>query len=118
MEWIQSILDNNSTPILTAFLLGLLTAISPCPMATNITAIGFIGKNLENHHRIFWNGILYTIGRIITYSGIGFIIIPFLREGVNTYAIQKAISNYGDLIIAPMLILIGLFMLLDRKSVV
>ncbi len=115
MEWIQSILDSGTTPVLTAFLLGLLTAISPCPMATNIAAIGFIGKNIENRHRLFWNGILYTVGRIIAYAGIGFVIIPILREGASVYAIQKAINSYGDMIIAPALILIGLFMLFGHK---
>ena len=46
MEWIQSILDNGTTPILTAILLGILTAISPCPLATNLTAIGYTSKNI------------------------------------------------------------------------
>ena len=47
MDWLQTLLDNSSTPVLTAFLLGLLTALSPCPLATNIAAIGFIGKTLK-----------------------------------------------------------------------
>lgn len=115
MEWIQSILDNNTTPLLTAFLLGLLTAISPCPMATNITAIGYISKDITNRHRVFRNGILYTVGRIVTYAGIAFIIIPVLREGASIFAIQKTIAKYGDMIIAPALILIGLFMLFGAK---
>lgn len=115
MEWIQSILDSGTTPFLTAFLLGLLTAISPCPMATNITAIGFIGKNIESRHRVFYNGLLYTFGRIITYSIIGFIIIPILREGSSIYSIQKAIAKYGDMVISPALIIIGLFMLFGNK---
>lgn len=115
MEWIQSILDNSTTPLLTAFLLGLLTAISPCPMATNITAIGYISKDITNRHRVFRNGILYTVGRIITYAGIAFIIIPVLREGASIFAIQKTIAKYGDMIIAPALILIGLFMLFGAK---
>ena len=115
MEWIQSILDNSTTPLLTAFLLGLLTAISPCPMATNITAIGYISKDITNRHRVFRNGILYTVGRIVTYAGIAFIIIPVLREGASIFAIQKTIAKYGDMIIAPALILIGLFMLFGAK---
>ncbi len=45
MEWLQTLLDSSTTPALTAFLLGLLTAVSPCPLATNIAAIGFIGKD-------------------------------------------------------------------------
>lgn len=58
MDWLQTLLDNSSTPVWTAFLLGLLTALSPCPLATNIAAIGFIGKDIENRRRIFWNGLL------------------------------------------------------------
>ena len=53
MDFLQSLLDNSSIPAITAFILGLLTAISPCPLATNITALGFISKDIENHHRIF-----------------------------------------------------------------
>lgn len=115
MEWIQSLLDSGTTPIVTAFLLGLLTAISPCPLATNITAIGFISKDIESRHKVFLNGILYTFGRIVAYVGIAMIIVPLLREGSSVYAIQKAISNYGEMLIAPALILIGLFMLFQDK---
>ena len=86
MEWIQRLLESGTTPIVTAFLLGLLTAISPCPLATNIAAVGFIGKDIDDKHRVFCNGLLYTAGRILTYAGIGLAFIPLLREGANTYA--------------------------------
>lgn len=115
MQWLQTLLDNSTLPIVTALLLGLLTAISPCPLATNITAIGFISRNIESRHRIFRNGILYTLGRIIAYAGLGFLIIPILREGASIYAIEKVISSYSGLIISPALILIGLFMLLSKR---
>lgn len=81
MEWIQRLLESGTTPIVTAFLLGLLTAISPCPLATNIAAVGFIGKDIDDKHRVFCNGLLYTAGRILTYAGIGLAFIPLLREG-------------------------------------
>lgn len=115
MEFLQSLLDNSNTPIITAFLLGILTAISPCPLATNITAIGYISKDIESHHRIFWGGILYTAGRVLTYTILGFILIPILREGASMFAIQKTISKYGEMLIAPALILIGLFMLFGNR---
>lgn len=115
MDFLQSILGNSNIPIITALLLGVLTAISPCPLATNITAIGYISKDIESRHRIFWNGILYTLGRIITYTALGFILIPILREGASMFAIQKVISKYGEMVIAPVLILIGLFMLFGTK---
>ena len=111
MDFLQSILDNTSIPAITAFILGILTAISPCPLATNITAIGFIGKDIENHHRIFINGLLYTLGRIITYTILGFILIPILREGASMFSVQKAVSKYGEMLIAPLLIVIGIYML-------
>ena len=111
MNFLQSILENSSVPVITAFVLGLLTAVSPCPLATNITAIGFIGKDIENRHRIFINGLLYTLGRILTYTVLGFILIPILREGASMFAVQKAVSKYGEILIAPLLIVIGIYML-------
>lgn len=111
MEFLQTLLNNSEIPLFTAFILGLLTAVSPCPLATNITAIGFISKEIENKHRIFLNGILYTLGRVIAYSVLGFILIPILREGASMFSIQKVISKYGEMLLAPSLILIGLYML-------
>lgn len=111
MEYIQSLLESSNIPIITAFLLGILTAISPCPLATNITAIGFISKDIENKHKIFLNGLLYTLGRVIAYTALGFILIPILREGASMYSVQKFIGKYGSMVIAPALILIGIFML-------
>lgn len=114
-QFLQNLLQNNSIPILTALILGLLTAISPCPLATNITAIGYISKDLKNRNRIFRNGLLYTLGRIIAYSILGILLISILKSGTGMYGIQKIIAKYGEIIIAPALILIGLFMLFGHK---
>ena len=111
MDFLQSLLDSSSVSAITAFILGILTAVSPCPLATNITAIGFISKDIENRHRIFINGLLYTFGRIVTYTVLGFILIPILREGASMFMVQKAVSKYGEMLIAPVLIIIGIFML-------
>lgn len=115
MDWIQTLLDNSSTPALTAFLLGLLTAISPCPLATNIAAIGFISKDIENRKRVFLNGVLYTFGRVIAYTVLGIILISVLKEGASVFGIQKAIGRWGELLLGPLLLVIGLFMLLVNK---
>lgn len=117
MEWLQSLLDSGTTPTITAFLLGLLTAISPCPLATNIAAIGFIGKNIESRKVIFRNGLLYTLGRIVAYTLLGAVLIAVLEEGASLFGIQKFIARYGEMIIGPALLLIGLFLLFgDRLS--
>lgn len=115
MEWLQTLLDNSTAPALTAFLLGLLTAISPCPLATNIAAIGFISKDIENRKRIFLNGVLYTIGRVIAYTVLGIVLISILKEGASVFGIQKTVSKWGELLLGPLLLLIGLFMLFGNR---
>ena len=115
MDWLQSLLDNSNIPALTAFLLGLLTAISPCPLATNIAAIGFISKDIESRKRVFANGLLYTVGRIIAYSLLGIVLISILKEGASIFGIQKFVAKYGEMLIGPALLLIGLFMLFGSK---
>lgn len=106
-ELLSSLMESNSAPWLSAFLLGLMTAISPCPLATNITAVGFISREIENKHRVFINGLLYTLGRAITYTAIALII--FL--GVDQFKFSGFFQQYGEKIVGPLLIVIGLFML-------
>lgn len=108
-------LESTDIPVITAFLLGISTAISPCPMATNIMAIGYIGKDVDNRNVIFWNGMLYTLGRVIAYTVLGFIIIPLLKEGISVFNMQNFLGVYGELIMAPVLVLTGLFMLFSHK---
>jgi cytochrome c biogenesis protein CcdA len=70
MEVLQNFLENSHFPMLSAFILGLMTAISPCPLATNITAIGYISKDIKSRKKVFYNGLIYTLGRAITYTAI------------------------------------------------
>lgn len=115
MDWLQQLLDNSSTPVVTAFLLGLLTALSPCPLATNIAAIGFIGKDIENRSRIFRNGLLYTLGRTVAYTLLGIALIFLLKEGSSLFGVQKFTGKYGEMLLGPILILIGVYMLFGHK---
>lgn len=115
MEFLQNLLDSSTAPALTAFLLGLLTAVSPCPLATNIAAVGFIGKDIENRRRVFLNGVLYTLGRVIAYTVLGIVLIMILREGTGLFGIQKFIGKYGEIILGPALVMIGMFMLFGSK---
>ena len=115
MEWLQTLLDNSTTPVLTAFLLGLLTAISPCPLATNIAAIGYIGKDIENRRRVFLNGILYTIGRVMAYTVLGVVLILIIHRGASMFGIQKFLATWGEILLGPTLIIIGLLMLFSHQ---
>lgn len=107
MEFLKSILENSQYAVLTAFILGLMTAISPCPLATNISAIGFIGRNLDNRRKVFLSGLIYTLGRVISYTGLA-VVIYF---GASKMDVAGLFQGWGEKLLGPLLILIGLFML-------
>lgn len=107
MEFLQNILDATNIPFLTALILGIMTAISPCPLATNITAIGFISKDIENRRRIFYNGLWYTLGRAISYSSIGII----LYFGASKFHIARFFQSNGEKFLGFLLIIVGILML-------
>lgn len=107
MEFLQHLFEDSSFPVISAFVLGLMTAISPCPMATNITAIAYIGKDVENRKLVFRNGLIYTLGRAISYTIIGLIFF----FGASQFKISSAFQQWGERLLGPILILIGLIML-------
>ncbi len=107
MDVLTNLLENSTMPWLSALLLGLMTAISPCPLATNITAVGFISKDIENRNRVFVNGLLYTLGRAISYTTIALIIYL----GVDQFKFSGLFQRFGEKFLGPLLIIIGLFML-------
>ena len=115
MDILQTWLEGSEVPVLTAFLLGLLTAVSPCPLATNITAIGFISKDIESKDRTFLLGILYTIGRMVAYSLLGALLIWMLRRGFDTFDLQSKVSQWGEMLLSPVLIVMGLVMLFGDR---
>ncbi len=115
MEWLQSLLESSTTPYLMAILLGLLTALSPCPLATNIAAIGYIGKQIESRRMVFINGLLYTLGRVLAYTILGILLITLIKSGISTFGVQRFIATYGEAILGPALLIIGVVMLWGDK---
>jgi len=107
MEVLQNLLDQSQYAFLTAIILGLMTAISPCPLATNISAIGFISRDLEDSKRVFLNGLVYTLGRTISYTGLAVI----LYFGASKMNVAMLFQGWGEKVLGPLLIVIGLFML-------
>ena len=115
MQWLQTILDNSTTPALTACVLGLLTAISPCPLATNIAAIGYIGKHVDTPRRTFVSGLLYAAGRVVSYGVLGAVLISVLRAGESVFQIQRLLSGRGGVVVGIVLMLVGVFMLVSER---
>jgi len=107
MEYLQSLLAQYNIPILSAFILGLMTAISPCPLATNITATAFISKNIGSKRKVFLSGIIYSLGRAFSYSAIGLI----LYFGASKFHVARFFQQNGEKYLGPLLIIVGLIML-------
>ncbi len=107
MNFLQNLLESTGTPFLSALILGLTTAISPCPLATNITAIGFISMDIENKRKIFINGLLYTLGRAVSYTSLGIL----LFFGASKFHVARFFQIYGERFLGPLLIVIGILML-------
>lgn len=115
MDILQTWLESSDVPVLTAFIWGLLTAVSPCPLATNITAIGFISKDINSKNRTFLYGLLYTFGRIVAYSLLGALLIFMLRRGIDTFDLQSEVSHWGEVLLSPVLIVVGVLMLVGDR---
>ena len=108
------ITGNLDIPVVSALLLGLLTAISPCPMATNIAAIAYVSRRVTDRRYAVMTGILYTLGRMLSYSILGILIIVV---GLEIPGVASFLQDFGERILGPLLIVVGLIMLnIDRFS--
>ncbi|MCF8244988.1 MAG: aromatic aminobenezylarsenical efflux permease ArsG family transporter [Saprospiraceae bacterium] len=107
MDYLQSILDGYNIPIISAFVLGLMTAISPCPLATNITATAFISKNISSKRKVLLSGVLYSMGRAFSYTVIGLV----LYFGASKFHVARLFQQNGEKYLGVLLIIVGLIML-------
>ena len=111
---IGNITGGSTIPILSALLLGLITAVSPCPMATNVAAIAYISRKISDRKYAVSAGALYTLGRMFSYSILGMLII---FAGLEIPLISSFLQDNGERILGPLLIVVGLIMLnIDRIS--
>ncbi|HBM15297.1 MAG TPA: cytochrome C biogenesis protein [Lentisphaeria bacterium] len=94
--------------ITSALFLGILTSISPCPLATNIAAISFIGHRIGRKDHVIISGVLYTAGRVIAYVILASLIVSGL---LGTGEIARFLQKYMSEIIGPVMILIGMILL-------
>lgn len=109
MEWLQQIADayKNDLPMLAAFVLGLTTAISPCPLATNITATAYLSKNITEKRKVLFSGVFYTLGRMFSYTTLGFV----FYFGASQFKIAKLLQGIGGAWLGVALVIAGILML-------
>ena len=92
----------------SAFWLGILTSISPCPLATNIAAISYLSKNIVHPNAVLRSGIAYTLGRMVAYALLGVIIVKSL---LSVMVIAQFLQHYFNKLLGPILIIAGLVLL-------
>jgi len=107
MEYLRELTEAANVPALSALLLGILTAISPCPLATNITATAYISRTANSKGRILLSGFVYTLGLASTYTGIALLILA----GASKFQVARLFQSHGEKFVGPVMLLIGLIML-------
>ncbi|MBU1318214.1 MAG: sulfite exporter TauE/SafE family protein [candidate division Zixibacteria bacterium] len=100
MDWL--------VPLGTAFWLGILTSISPCPLATNIAAISYIGKRVGSPRMVFVSGFLYNLGRMIAYVLLGVLLVASV---LSIPEVARFLQQYMNKLLGPILIVAGMFLL-------
>jgi cytochrome c biogenesis protein CcdA len=93
---------------LSAFWLGVMTAVSPCPLATNIAAISFVGRQVGNDKGVLFSGLLYALGRTLVYVVLGFALASGLMAGGE---LSRFLQKYLNDLLGPVLILLGMALL-------
>ena len=101
-------MGESPVPVVAAFFIGLMTAISPCPLATNITAIAYISKRIDSSRHTLLTGFVYTLGRMAAYIAVASVIVFF---GMNIQIVALGLQRYGELLLGPFLVLCGIFLL-------
>lgn len=91
-----------------AFWLGTLAAVSPCPLATNVAAISYIGKDLESAPRVLASGLLYALGRMLAYVGVAALVVSSL---LSIPAVASFLQDGMNRLLGPLLIVVGAFVL-------
>jgi cytochrome c-type biogenesis protein len=98
----------SGVPLVAAFFIGLLTAMSPCPLATNITAIAYVSRRIDNSRHTLLVGSLYAGGRMVAYVALAAAIV---YAGLNVQAVSFFLQEYGEMLLGPLLLVLGILML-------
>jgi cytochrome c biogenesis protein CcdA len=93
--------------VVAALYLGLLTSISPCPLATNIAAISYIGRKVENARLVVHAGILYTLGRCLLYLALATLLTA---TALSIPAVSLFLQKYVHLVLGPIFLVLGMFL--------
>lgn len=101
-------MDNYVVALGSAIWLGILTSISPCPLATNIVAITYIGKRVDHPGMVLLSGVMYTVGRMVTYIVLGFLVVTSV---LSIPDVAMFLQRNMNKLLGPILIIVGFLLL-------
>lgn len=106
--WVQNFIADNHLPWVGAFLIGLLASLGPCPLTTNLAALGYITRQVASPRRVLLTCGGYTLGRACGYGGLG---IGVLAVGLQMSRVSNSLQTFAEIALGPVLILVGLALL-------
>lgn len=110
MDFLTSLINQAESPLWITFLLGLVFALDPCAILTNIASIGYLGRDIDNSKRVFRNGLWYTLGRTLAFGLLGGILMWLLHGGGEILHVQDFFAEYGEMMLIPFFIIMGTLM--------
>lgn len=91
-----------------AFWFGVLTAISPCLMATNVAAITFIARKVNQPKHALISGIFYAAGQALAYVLLGMLLVSSL---MSVPLVSQWLQKYMLRLLGPIIIIAAMFLL-------
>jgi cytochrome c-type biogenesis protein len=106
--WLQAVITTTGSPYVAAFAVGLLAAISPCPLATNVTALAYIAQQFADRRAVVASGVLYALGRALAYGLVG---LAVLAAGAQISRLAGGLQDAGKVLMGPFMLVVGLVLL-------
>ena len=108
-------IQNSTSPILAAFLLGLLFSFDACPMLANIAAISYISRDLTNKKRLIIKCLWFIFGKILMLVILASALIFLIKSGSEILNFGKFFLKYWETILISFLVTFGLLLLFAHK---
>ena len=106
MEWLQQLSDSSNIPLFTAFVFGIMMAISPCPLAMNITATAWLSKDISDKKRVMFNCAFYALGGALSYTALA----SLIYFGASKLRLARWLQYIDGVLIGVALIVFGILM--------
>jgi hypothetical protein len=109
------IIQNISSPLIITILLGLAFMLEPCTLLVNISAIGYISNDYKDKRQYLGSILAYMAGRLTALCLLGYLLVILLKSGYEVLLFRNFFDNYGEILLIPLLIILGLALIFADK---